>query len=138
MNYAKIGYKIACWSLMIGGVGHTTMSVLSPLTPKQLSLIQTMKEFSIQAMGTETNIYSFHQGFSLMMGLLLFSYGLLNLFILKNSKQVNLPPNILLLNSIVTLICTILSFKYFFIVPIALTGLAFLGFSYSFIKTKTA
>jgi hypothetical protein len=138
MNYSKVGYKIACWALIIGGAGHFSAELLSPKTPEQLVLIETMEAFTIHALGTETNIFSFHQGFSFMMGLLIFSYGLLNLLILKNSKLAHLPIKILLLNSIVTLICAFLSFKYFFIIPTALTGLAFFGFSYSFFKSKTA
>lgn len=136
MKYTKVGHKVAAWSLIIGGVGHFSAELLAPKTPKMMELIQTMEAFTFNALGTEANLFAFHQGFSLMMGLLVFSYGLINLLILKNSQGVNLPTNILLFNSVVTLICSVISFKYFFIFPTAMTGLAFLGFSYSFIKTR--
>ncbi|MBK6265380.1 hypothetical protein JKA74_10045 [Marivirga sp. S37H4] len=137
MNYTKLGYKIGSWAFIIVGTGHILTDQLSPKTPDQHQSIQTMKGFAIQLMGTETTIFSFHQGFSLMMGLLLFSYGLLNLMILSINKEVNLPTNILVLNIMVSVTCAILSFMYFFIVPIALMSVAFLGFTFSILKRNT-
>lgn len=136
MNYSKLAYKIASWSFIIVGIGHILTDLLSPKTPQQNGFIETMKGFTIQLMGTETTIFSFYQGFSLMMGVLLFSYGLINLMILNNNKQPNLPTNILALNMIVSIICAVLSLLYFFIVPIALTSIAFLGFTLSFLRRK--
>ena len=129
----KAFYKIASWSLILVGIGHTITYLTSPKTSLQNDFITKMKEFPIEILGTETNIFSFHQGFSLMMGLLLFGYGLLNLLILRNNQALNIPTNILILNSIISLICFILSFAYFFIVPIVFTSIAFLGFSVSLI-----
>ncbi len=98
-------------------------------------MIVTMKDLTFQMLGTEANIFYFYQGFSLMMGTLLIGYGLLNILILKNNQQSNLPSNILILNIIISLVSVIISIKYFFIVPIAFTGIPFLGFMIS-LSTK--
>ena len=82
MNVKKTSSKIASWSLILVGIGHTITDLTSPKSETQIDFIQKMKEFPIEIMGTETNIFSFHQGFSLMMGLLLFGYGLLNILYL--------------------------------------------------------
>ena len=132
MNVQKISSKIASWSLILVGIGHTLTDLTSPKTSVQQDFIIKMKEFSINILGSETNIFSFYQGFSLMMGLLLFSYGLLNLFILKNNKTTPIPNNIMILNIIVCSISLLLSIKYFFIVPILFTGIALLGFTITF------
>lgn len=135
MKITLISYKIASWALILVGIGHTITDLTTPKTLEQNDFILKMKEFTIQILGAETDIFSFHQGFSLMMGLLLFAYGLLNLLILKNNKSANLASNILILNIIVSLISVILSLKYFFIVPVVFTSIAFLGFLIS-LSTK--
>jgi hypothetical protein len=133
MKNSKLSYKIASWVLMIGGVIHTTFSLLTPKTPEQAEITLTMKNFTAQVLGSEINIYDFHQGFSLMMGLLLFGYGAINLLILKNNQLAPLPSNIILLNVIITFIGTLLSIRFFFIIPILLTGIPFLGYLVSFL-----
>ena len=134
MKVEKISSKIASWSLIFVGVGHTITDLTSPKTALQNDFIIKMKEFPIEVLGSETNIFSFHQGFSLMMGLLLFGYGLLNVLILRSNRAIPIPPNIIILNIIVCLISLLLSIKYFFIVPILFTGIAFLGFTISLIS----
>jgi hypothetical protein len=138
MNYSKLAYKTASWSFIVVGIGHLTTDLLKPKTTEQLMFIQTMKDFSINLMGTEVNVFSFHQGYSIMMGLLLFAYGALNLILLKNNKEKRLGSNILVFNCIISFACTVLSFMYFFIIPIVLTGVAFLGFTVSLLKNKAS
>jgi len=133
MKVTSMSYKIASWALVLGGVLHSLSDLLSPDTPERNEIMLQMKEITSQIFGTEFNMLSFFQGFSLMMGLLLFGYGALNLLILKNNQQADIPSNILILNIIVTLVTVMLSVKYFFIVPIVLTSIAFVGFSISFI-----
>ena len=133
MKVEKISSKIGSWSLIFVGIGHTITDLTSPKSETQIDFIQKMKEFPIEIMGTETNIFSFHQGFSLMMGLLLFGYGLLNILILRNNQASSIPTNILILNILICVISFVLSIKYFFIVPIVFTGIALLGFAISLI-----
>jgi hypothetical protein len=133
MNAENTSSKIASWSLILVGFGHTITYLTSPKNAIQIDFVQRMKEFPIEIMGTESNIFSFYEGFSLMMGLFLFSYGLLNILILRNHQVEPIATNIVILNSIVCLISFILSLNYFFIVPIVFTGIAFLGFTISLI-----
>lgn len=133
MKVEKISSKIASWSLIFVGIGHTITDLTSPKTESQNDFIIKMKEFSIEVLGSETNIFSFYQGFSLMMGLLLFGYGLLNILILRNNQESSIPTNIIILNIIICIISFVLSIKYFFIVPIVFTGIALLGFAISLI-----
>lgn len=128
--------NIASSALIFVGIGHTITDLTSPKTEVQNDFLLKMKEFTIEILGTETNIFSFHQGYSLMMGLLLFGYGLLNILISKNNKESGLPTNILVLNSIVCFASLLLSIRYFFVVPIVLTGIAFTGYTISLIKNK--
>lgn len=129
-------YKVASWSMILVGIGHTITDLTTPKTAEQEGWMLEMKTFVVQIMGTTVDIFSFHQGFSLMMGLLLFGYGTLNLLILKNNGQAPLPTNILLLNCLITLVSVVLSIQYFFTVPIILTGIAFLGYSISILMQK--
>ena len=135
MRITLISYKIASWSLLIVGFGHTITYLTAPKTLEQNDMIITMKDMTFQMLGTEANIFSFYQGFSLMMGILLIGYGLLNILILKNNKQLNLASNILILNIIISLVSLILSVKYFFIVPIIFTSIPLVGFIIS-LSTK--
>jgi hypothetical protein len=58
-----------------------------PNTPERVEIVQAMEKFSISMPGTESNLYLFHEGFSVMMGVLLIGYGLLNLSIAKASRM---------------------------------------------------
>lgn len=136
MKITSMSFKIASWMLLLGGILHSLSDLLSPETPERNEIILQMKAITSQVFGTKFSMFSFFQGFSLMMGLLLFGYGALNLLILKNNQQADIPSNILILNIIITLVCVMLSVKYFFIVPIAITSIAFVGFLIAFI-TKT-
>lgn len=133
MKIKKNSYRIASWSFMLVGIGHTITDLTSPKTLTQKEFILTMKSFAISILGTETSVFSFHQGYSLMMGLLLFGYGLLNLLVINNNA-IYISRSILSLNITVSLIAVILSLKYFFIVPVVFTSVALFGFTISFIS----
>jgi len=119
-------YKIGCWAFVLVGVGHIVTSMLIPTTPERTIIVQTMKEFSISMIGTESNLYLFHEGFSLMMGILLISYGLLNLSMLKTSEAPS--KNTIIVNAATSIIALVISIKYFFLVPTTLLSIAFLCF----------
>lgn len=133
MKVTLMSYKIASWTLLLGGLIHTISDLLAPETPEKNEIIGQMKAYTGQVLGTEFNLFGFFQGFSFTMGLLFVGYGALNLLILKNNQQVQLPSNILLLNIVVTLISVIISIKYFFLIPTLLVGIPFLGFLISFL-----
>jgi hypothetical protein len=133
MSITRLSYKIASWTLLIGGIGHSLAELSTPKTIELMELAHKMEDYTAQILGTEINMYNFHQGFSLMMGLLLFGYGSINLLILKNNQQSNLPSNIIVLNLIITLVSALLSINFFFIIPILLTAIPFLGFLISLV-----
>ncbi len=138
MKLSKFSCQIASWSLILVGIGHTITDITTPIPPNLHRFIIEMKNFSISILGTSNNIFSFYQGFSFMMGLLLFAYGVLNLLLLKNNKQSNIPSNVLIFNITITFIALIISINYFFIVPIVFTGISFLGFTTSLLfKNKS-
>lgn len=136
MDFSITSYKIASWSLLIIGFGHTITYLTAPNTPEQNAIINTMEELNFNMLGIDANIFSFYEGFSLMMGILLIGYGLINILILKNSQQSNLPSNILILNIIISFFSLVISFKYFFFIPVIFTGIPFVGYVLSFITIK--
>ena len=130
-------FKIASWALLIGGMIHTIADLFSPSTPQKEEILNQMKAFNGQVLGTTFDLASFFQGFSLMMGLLLIGYGAINVLLLKNNQGSALPTNILILNIIITFVTVLISIKYFFIIPVILTSIPFVGYLISFI-TKTS
>jgi hypothetical protein len=138
MKKSTLYYKIGAWSLVILGIGHLfahiSLSMLTQ-TAEQINIAATMTEFQINLLGTESNLMNFHNGYSLMMGILVLSYGLMNLILVKynSNASVNLQP-ILILNSITALITCTLSIQLFFIVPIALSGIALVAFVFAYIN----
>jgi hypothetical protein len=139
MKIALLSTKIASWSLLLVGIGHTTTYLTTPNTAAQDEIVRQMETFTFELLGTDANIFYFYEGFSLMMGLLLFGYGALNLFMLTNNKEGSLHNKVLILNFIISLTSVILSVKYFFIVPVVFTSIALFGFSIALItKNKQA
>ncbi|VAW47282.1 hypothetical protein MNBD_GAMMA04-2024 [hydrothermal vent metagenome] len=119
-------YRIGCWSFILVGLGHIVTSMLIPDTPERNQIIQEMKHFSISMGGTESNLYLFHEGFSLMMGLLLIAYGVLNLSL---TKATIFPNNFtIIINIFTSFFAFIVSINYFFIVPVLFLSFAFLCF----------
>lgn len=136
MNISMLSFKVASWTLVLGGFVHTISDLLSPESPERTEIIMQMQAFTGQVMGTEFNLFSFHQGFSYMMGLLLVGYGGLNLLVLKNNSPDQLAANIIIFNIIISFVSVILSIKYFFMIPALLTGIPCLGFFISYITSK--
>ncbi len=133
MKITVVSNKIASWSLLLIGIGHTITYLTSTNTVEQDEIVRQMEMFTFQLLGAEANVFSFYQGFSLMMGLLLFGYGALNLLILNTNKDDRLPVTILILNVFISLVSVILSVNYFFIVPVVFTSIALFGFSIALI-----
>ena len=128
MKTSLVSYKIASWSLLVIGFGHTITFLTAPNTSEQNELITTMKALNFNMLGVDANIFSFYTGFSLMMGLLLIGYGVINLLMLKNNRQSRLPNNILILNIIISFFSVVISLKYFFIVPVIFTTIPLIGY----------
>jgi hypothetical protein len=137
MQNSKLYYKIGAWSFVLLGIIHLLAHISMPKTAEQTVLSQSMEQFKINLFGSGTNVLDFYDGFSIIMGFILFSYGLLNLVLIKYnySSASNFRP-ILLLNSLVSIITCALSIQFFFIIPpIALTTIASLAFVLAYIMS---
>lgn len=127
--------SIASWCLIVFGLIHESAFVFSYLTmPEQEPVVLHMQNFNIE--GTGAHIYSFYNGYALLMGVLLIVFGILNLVVIKNASVVlKNSATFLLLDIVVSLSGLIIAIIYFkFIVPIVLTGLATLFFIIAFIN----
>ncbi len=130
MRFQKLLYMAGSLALVLVGAGHLATSLLMPRTAAQEAMIATMKGFAIEMPGTLSDLYQFHQGFSIMMGVLLISYGAVTmLFVKAASMEAALRTPVLGFNILVALTALLLSISFFFVVPIALTGLAFVCYA---------
>jgi len=137
MKNSKLYYKIGAWSFALLGIIHLLAHLSMPQTTEQIILAQSMEQFKVNLFGSGTNVLDFYNGFSIIMGFALLSYGLLNLFLIKYnySSASNFRP-ILLLNSLVAIVTCILSIHFFFIIPpILFTGIASLAFILAYIMS---
>jgi len=133
VNFLSFTYKVGSWSFILVGVGHLATATFAPSTPEKVQITQTMKEFPITMLGTDSNLLLFHEGFSLMMGVLLMGYGVLSLL---HARKLGFPEKeVIWVNILISLVALILSMKYFFIVPTSLLGLALLCFSMTLVNT---
>ncbi len=126
----KISFVIAAWCMILFGVIHEATFVYSYIIlTDQEPVVQAMKHFPI--VGTPTHLYSFYNGYALMMGLLLVSFGVGNLILIRgDAKRILALRSVMMLNIVVSLVSLLLSIVYFsFIVPVVLTGLALVFFS---------
>lgn len=134
---SKTYHQIGTWSFILLGLVHLAGTVFfMQEDPKQLAIAQAMEAHPVDLLGTQLNLLLLHQGFSIMMGFMVFSYGFINFIFLKSSPE-NISNNQLLAlgNSLVAGIALGLSILYFFIIPIALTGTACLSFVLLYIKS---
>lgn len=128
---ASILFGILC------GIGHLVVELFGPRTPEALALAETMQNIRVNLAGTETNVYLLTFGVSVIMGLMLISFGVINLLILRQVPSGQLPSRaIQATNAVVAWIAFILALKYLFIVPIILTGLASLLFLFVFLTNR--
>jgi hypothetical protein len=117
-------YKIANYLLIALGFGHNSMVFLTKTDNQGSELEQLMKSTEFLKM----NIYDMNLGFSLMMGFLFIIIGILNLSNLSSSKL-----NILI-NIIMSVLLTVMSFTYFFYIPQTFSVLILLFFILSYRK----
>ncbi len=122
MNSSPMLYRAGCWSFILVGIGHLVTSRLIPNTPERDKMVEEMKNFSISLSGSESNLYLFHEGFSLMMGVLLIGFGALNLSFLEASTTPR--KRVVLVAVMVSFISLLISINYFFIVPVLLLLIA--------------
>jgi len=122
---------------MLLGIGHLATYFLLPTTPEQEHMMHNMKNFVINMPGPDSNLLLFHEGFSLMMGMLLIGYGAINVFLIAEQNfYVPQSKHIPTLNLFVSLAAVVLSVVYFFIVPVVLTTISLLAFGWVYALTR--
>ena len=109
----KKSLLIAAWCLILFGVIHAITFIYSYITiSDQEPVVQAMKHFPI--VGTPTHIYSFYNGYALMMGLMLVAFGVSNLILVRgDAKRVFTSRSFMILNVVVSLVALLLSIAYF-------------------------
>ena len=100
-------------------------------------MIQVMKDFVISMPGPDSTLLLFHEGFSLMMGLLLIGYGTANVLFAADSFDSLRSKHISTLNVLVSLLAVVLSVVYFFIVPVVFTAISLTAFVLALGLTNT-
>jgi len=129
MRLQRLLYKTGAWSFIALGLGHISTYLLAPASAERLEIFEKMQAFIIDMPGSQGNLYEYHLGFSLMMGILLIAYGvqaLLSLRVMAATSSDSLPS--LPLHTLVSAIVTMMAMRYFFMVPIVLGATAFLAF----------
>ncbi len=133
MKSAKIIYLIGILSFgIICGVGHLSFELLTPKDPGTINLLDNIPVIFPDKVTTLT-IVTF--GVSVMMGLLLITYGSLNLMFFRNAKTIP-PHNIIYFNLIVCCIALPISLKYFFIVPTTLICISIICYTTTLILKR--
>ena len=129
MKNVRLFHMIGSWSFVLLGMGHLVTYLFLPKTPEQEKMMQVMKDFVISMPGPDSTLLLFHEGFSLMMGLLLICYGTVNiLFLAADSFDFLRSKHIAMLNVLVSLLAVVLSVIYFFIVPVVFTTISLIAF----------
>ena len=138
MFHSKSLYFLA--SILFGvlcGVGHLAVELFAPRTPEALALAETMRNIPVNLAGTQTNAYLLTFGVSIIMGLMLIAYGVVNLLILYQTPRGKLPSRaIQATNVVVAITAFVLALKYLFIAPIILTGSAAVLFLIVFVTNR--
>lgn len=127
MKVVKIIYVTGTISFgIMCGLGHLAFELLGQ---KSNEITQTMESLTVSLPGRESNMLLIDTGLSLVMGLMLLAYGIINLMIVIKNKKIVLPSkNIMFINIIFSLLAFVLVYKYLFSVPIIFTGIAFISF----------
>ena len=61
MKIALLSTRIASWSLLLVGIGHTTTYLTTPNTAAQDEIVRQMETFTFELLGTDANIFYFYE-----------------------------------------------------------------------------
>jgi len=121
---------------IICGLGHLTFELLEE---KPTEVVEGLKELSVVFPDREKDMLEVTTGFSLLMGVMLLAYGIINLLLMYKGRELHLPSKaIITANLIFALIGFGIAYQYFFIFPIACMGIATLCFLISLFLYKSA
>lgn len=138
MKKAKIFFLTGIWTIIILGMGHllTHFLFMFSSNPKP-DIFNKMGEFLAPVPGWEIDLLSLHNGFSIMMGILLIAIGFLGHHLMKiNIESLNENKYIFLFFLVLSIIISIMTIKFFFVVPVVLSLLSTVSFSFAAILHK--
>ena len=94
------------------------------------AVMKAMREYTVKLMGRDVDLLTMHRGFSYMMGIMLIAFGAINALLVIVHPELPFETKPLLwLNIAVSAVGLFMSYKYFFLAPIALTAISTLCFS---------
>jgi len=120
-------YKTGAWAFVLVGTGHLLTYWLAPITSELTAMLNVMREFPIVMPGSTGNLYQYYTGFSLMMGCLLFAYGMQALLTISDQALQN--TRLLAFHTLVAVLGVTLSVMFFFVVPITFMAVAMITFA---------
>jgi len=121
---------------IICGLGHLTFELLEE---KPTEVVEGLKELSVVFPDREKDMLEVTTGFSLLMGVMLLAYGIINLLLMYKDRQFHLPSKpIVMANLVFALIGFGIDYQYFFIFPIACMRISTLSFLISLFLYKSA
>ncbi len=129
MQKLRLIYGLGCWLLgIVTGALHTLFE-LAPKSARGEELSQLLATFTLELPGSQVSAYSLFFGISLLMGVMLIGFGVVNLLVLRSTPKNQLPSlSFQTVNVLFSLLAFLLAWNYLFILPLALTGLSFLCF----------
>jgi hypothetical protein len=111
MNKTRL-YKAGSIAFILLGIAHLSVSALrAPENPQLAQLLADMQNYKIEMFGSH-NMLKFHNGFSLMMGFLLSSFGVQNLVL---SEFIAINRKAQWTTAVITIIALVIAFIYFHI-----------------------
>jgi hypothetical protein len=125
-------------ALVVLGAGHLATSQFTPRSAARDQVVSAMEGFPVIMLGRTGNLYQYHTGFSLMMGVLLIAYGVLA-FVAFRGRVVDPEADrwILAANVLVSAVAVAASVEFFFAVPIVLTTVALIAYASGLVMTLT-
>lgn len=124
------------WALVILGAGHLVTSQLTPVSAPLGRVISSMERLPVAMLGRTGNLYEYHVGFSLMMGILLIGYGALALAAFRGrAADHHADRPALATSALVSAVAVVASVKFFFAVPVVMTSVALLAYAIALVLT---
>jgi hypothetical protein len=137
MNHRLYLFASSIWIIL--GIGHIIAEFIFRyfFNPTSNLLFKSMSTFDIRIFGFTRSVLTYMNGFSFTMGFLMLCFGILNLIVFQEAKELVLnSKKILICNGVISLIMSLLSIIYFHWPPIILFIFSGVCFFTIFFKNK--
>jgi hypothetical protein len=129
MSVSSALFKVGAWLLLLYGVGHVLGYFYGRAEKHDRVIIQSMKQALHHLPGVTRTVFHLHEGYSLVMSLMLMAFGALDLTLAHVVPgSVTASIDILVLNIAVAVLNLAIAIRYFFIGPVLLAGLSAAAF----------